>query len=390
MAAAMTPTSVWIERGSDGRHYFVRKKPSQPSRRQLLTEALLPRSARSFFSRDSRQNNHIRCVNPETPLIMPPPSSSTPVTAQDTGRSPTNPSSSQAQQLPQPVTMYLAPQSQDAPKPETREAMAQTYMKPQQHFLPYPHPSFFHIPAPYPAPGQGLPSLPPQPFMTHQPPFTAAPPPGPFLLQPPLPQIHQLQRQLPPTRGDSAVLRYKCEICGRFRSSRYHHTHPLLPGQLPGKTICRRCREEATDSEDESSADSYRSHNRRRHHSRARSWNASSIRNPRTRSRSRQERARSSTRKNLKEIAYDRYEGPPYSPQTSSTSTDDAHAHSRYARRYRRPDSPVAGFSKRFRKLKLVPQERVMYLESQDRYQLSPRYYDDSVGDKNDSSSFRR
>jgi hypothetical protein len=52
-----------------------------------------------------------------------------------------------------------------------------------------------------------------------------------------------------PTQDD---LKYKCAVCGRFRSARYHFRHPLAPGQLPGTTVCRKCRNTATDSEDES------------------------------------------------------------------------------------------------------------------------------------------
>lgn len=43
--------------------------------------------------------------------------------------------------------------------------------------------------------------------------------------------------------------RYKCSICGRFRSPRFHYKHPIPPGQFPAKTICKKCREDGTDSE---------------------------------------------------------------------------------------------------------------------------------------------
>jgi hypothetical protein len=45
-------------------------------------------------------------------------------------------------------------------------------------------------------------------------------------------------------------LKYKCSICGRYRSPNYHYRHPIPPGELPKATVCRRCQEEATDSED--------------------------------------------------------------------------------------------------------------------------------------------
>jgi uncharacterized membrane protein len=47
-------------------------------------------------------------------------------------------------------------------------------------------------------------------------------------------------------------LRYKCNSCGQPRSLRYHRNHPLWPGQPPARTTCRRCREEAAESETES------------------------------------------------------------------------------------------------------------------------------------------
>ncbi|KEF54774.1 uncharacterized protein A1O9_09216 [Exophiala aquamarina CBS 119918] len=179
MAAAMKPTSVWIERGHDGRHFYVRKKSSQPSLRKLLTQALLPGGARSFFSRDSRQNNHVQCENPDIPLIMPRPSSTGPMPTQGPGQPSTNPSSTQSQQLPQPIAMYLVPPLQDAPRPAVIETPIPSHMKPQPQFLPYFHPTIFPMPACYPVPDQGLPFVTPQPFMGHHPPFAAAPP-GPF------------------------------------------------------------------------------------------------------------------------------------------------------------------------------------------------------------------
>lgn len=389
MAAAMTPTSVWIERGHDGRHFYVRKKSRQPSLRKLLTEALLPGGARSFFSRDSRQNNHIRCENPDTPLIMPRPSSTGPMPAHGPGQPPTNPPSPQSQQPPQPITMYLVSPSQDTPKPEANETLMQSHMKPQPQFLPYPHPTIFPMPAPYPLHGQGLPIVPPQPFMGNQPPFAAAPP-GTFPFQHPLLPMHQYQNQMSGGLANPSDLRYKCELCGNFRSPRYHRKHPIPPGQIPGKTICRRCREEATESEEESSSDNYRPHSHRRRHSRARSWNPFLVQTPRNRSRSRPRRARSSKGKKLIDNGYDSREDPPYSPNTISTGSDDARVSSIQARRYRRPDSPDLEMSKHFRKLKLVPQERVMYLEPQDRHQTSPHYYNKSVRQGSEHGQFPR
>ena len=390
MAAAMKPTSVWIERGNDGRHFYVRKKSSRPSVRQLLTETLLPGGPRSFFSRDSRQNNHVRCENPDTPLIMPRPSSTGPRPAQGTGLPPNHPSSPQAQPPPQPVTMYLVPQSQDVPRPEANETLMQNHIKPQPQFLPYPHPTVFPMPAPYPLPGHSLPIVVPPPhFMGNQPPFAAAPP-STFPVQHPLHPMSQHQNHVPAGLAISSDLRYKCEICGRFRSARYHRKHLIPPGQLPAKTVCRRCREEDTESDEQSSSDSDRARHHRRHHSRARSWNPFSTRNPRNRSCSQPNRARSSKDRKLVDNKYDRYQDPLYSPRESSSDSDDVRTSGRRARRYRRPDSPDLEVSNRLRKLKLVPQERVTHLQSQDRHQASPHYYYETVGHGNEQGPLPR
>lgn len=45
-------------------------------------------------------------------------------------------------------------------------------------------------------------------------------------------------------------LKYKCSICSRYRSPNYHYRHPIPPGELPKPTVCRKCRKEATDSEE--------------------------------------------------------------------------------------------------------------------------------------------
>lgn len=71
-------------------------------------------------------------------------------------------------------------------------------------------------------------------------------------------------------------LKFKCMICGRFRSTHYHLKHRLAPGQLPGPTICRRCRKHTTESESETSDSEeddllYRSRSATRNRSRSRS-----------------------------------------------------------------------------------------------------------------------
>jgi len=107
-------------------------------------------------------------------------------------------------------------------------------------------------------------------------------------------------------------LKHKCIICGRFRSSRYQWKHRVPVGQLPGPTICRRCRQQATDSEDESTDSyekrDYRSHSSLRHRSRGR------VSRPRSRS-----RARSSSQPK-RALDFDFYASR--QPEVSSSNSD--------------------------------------------------------------------
>lgn len=93
-----------------------------------------------------------------------------------------------------------------------------------------PHPNMYPIPPPNPS----FPTQPLLPIDAYQ--------------QPPLPAG---ARFISPPRFPTADdLKYKCSICGRFRSPNYHYRHPIPPGELPKPTVCRKCREAATDSEE--------------------------------------------------------------------------------------------------------------------------------------------
>ena len=119
--------------------------------------------------------------------------------------------------------------------------MSQQYPPPPSHlYPPMPVPLPWHPPLmsshlPYPA--------------MHAQPLQM---PGNFRPPPQLSNFHTG----PPHMGQppqTSEVRYKCRVCGRFRSPSYHHRHPLAPGQLPTETVCRRCRRKRTDSEEESS-----------------------------------------------------------------------------------------------------------------------------------------
>lgn len=95
-----------------------------------------------------------------------------------------------------------------------------------------------------------------QHLLSHAPQYQFAPPgmypPGlasnRYLAAQPLPPGAQTINPPRPITADD--LKYKCGVCGRFRSPRYHYNHPIPPGELPKRTVCRRCRDAGTESEE--------------------------------------------------------------------------------------------------------------------------------------------
>ena len=72
-SANMAPGLTWIERGPDGRPYFVRRKPKLPSARELLSNALAPlRESSPLFSRSFQRGHHVMPGPLNTPLYLPP------------------------------------------------------------------------------------------------------------------------------------------------------------------------------------------------------------------------------------------------------------------------------------------------------------------------------
>ncbi|KIX98914.1 uncharacterized protein Z520_05375 [Fonsecaea multimorphosa CBS 102226] len=364
----MSRRSTWIERGPDGRPYFVRKKSDTPSAKELFSLELLRQSARSFFSsRDSRQNHHVQCVTTtDGPLALPAPTS--PDHPAPSGPHPAPPMAPTSQAQPQPVTMYLLPPQHGQNQTNSRDkGNGQEHaINPPAQFIPAPLPPGIFPIGPFPPHPMG-----PQPPTLFPPPVPFAPPPQSFLANPPggspcIPtntvsaQTQQYGPQVPfqgpiAAQGDA---RYKCEICGRYRSARYHYKHPIQPGQLPGKTICRKCREQATDSEDGDSSDGVQSPRLRRHQSRALPRRSSSMyKSQRHRSRS---RARSRGRAKL--IDYDdrSCRAPSYSESTSSSLEEESSGSGRG--RYRRGKTADRELFRHTRRLHLSPLgERTFY-----------------------------
>lgn len=45
-----------------------------------------------------------------------------------------------------------------------------------------------------------------------------------------------------------AVMKHMCGGCGRTRSRKYHHKHPMKSGDMPTISFCRKCQKDATSS----------------------------------------------------------------------------------------------------------------------------------------------
>ena len=215
--------STWVERDSNGRLMSVRKRTRLPSTRSLLADAFgmsnnpFGRSSthsrsRSFSRSASRHHLRARPLvrNPNLlALPAPPPTTATPP------QTTMNATSENAKGIIHDTGQYSQPPLLNDPNQQ----------------LPYPqYPSY---PPPYPA-------------------YYLAPNPAPAF-QEPYPPLPTGARVLSPPRAATAdELKYKCSICGRFRSPRFHYKHPIPPGQLPAQTVCRKCRQTGTDSEDTS------------------------------------------------------------------------------------------------------------------------------------------
>jgi hypothetical protein len=214
-AIFMEPGTTWVERGSDGHPYFVRKKLKLPSTRSLLADALAPKRRPLSLFRHPGKDFLTTSAPMSTPLSFP-----TRTTESSTSRSttpvmlPPQPGSVMYP-LPYP-TLYLAP-----PQTSQEHRIPSVQQHPLDHTRQYQFVPF----------GMYSPGL----TSSHY--FAAQPlPPGAQALSPP--------RAI--AADDS---KYKCSVCRRFRSPRYHHSHPIPPGELPKDTACSRCRDAGTESE---------------------------------------------------------------------------------------------------------------------------------------------
>ncbi len=353
----MTSRSTWIERDSHGRPYFVRSKPRRLSTRQLLVQALLSWKERSLFSlRDSRQNHHIQYHPGGKPPELPAPASNSSQSPQTSDRPPT-PSPPQmaptSQGQPQPVNMYLVPPQQQNPEPPSsyvQNSNAANQNRPpfQPPFMPYVPPPMHLLPPHIPPAFPGPPFQQPMPFPMQPAPF------HPPHAGPPSVVPLEVPEQRFATFPNPSDLRYKCEVCGRFRSTRYHYKHPIRPGQLPTKTVCRKCRERATDSEDESSSSSQSPKRRYRSHGR-RSRNRSRHRQKRHNSR---RRARSGERSRVTDNRRRRY-GDTSDTDSASSTSSEGHYRDR-DRRSQCSELSHRDLARHTRRLRLSPVEQLI------------------------------
>jgi len=259
---ALQPMSTWIEHGSDGRPYLVRKRIETspvPPRHRTQVGWLFPdikRHLRLF----SRQPKHYPVAalssqqeDSERRALTAPPSSfekdhkpQRPFPPRGSNTTQPQPPAAQAQYKMHPWPPQGAPTNDN-----NAEKSGILKYQPQQFTISQPQPQMCPVVMPLapqnttcfgPQETTMMLAQPPNPFSMSQVPT--------FPPQPPPIGAHSTHVHRPPTAED---MKYRCASCGRFRSTRYHYKHPIPPGQLPGRTICRKCQEAATDTEDESS-----------------------------------------------------------------------------------------------------------------------------------------
>lgn len=369
-------TTSWIEHGSNGRAYLVRKKPALPSVRQIFAEAF--RDIRSSYS----TTNQAAPAAPAPLRSLRP--GNTPVSQVQAGagndQGTTNHKSSikrsqtimsQAQQrggiagdsgppsqqpMPmQPQPIYLQhqppfnihpflppfqgwPQQQNIHQntPKQEDGPSQADSGALTHYAS-PHPRMYpYVP----------PRTQPMPFHSMMPTPPPAGPPGQHSFQPgmmnlaqPASAMSSMSAQLYNMPLGQVPPKLKCNDCGRERSSKYQWKHRKSRGQKAEPNICRRCRKSGTDSEYETeSSEDERDLPRRsrsRHYSRGRTSRAQS------RARS---KARSSSRPNRRgDFDFYAYHDVDNSDSDSGDSEDYQRNQSRSIRRRSRSRSGNLG-----------------------------------------------
>lgn len=401
MTSPFEKTENWIERGPDGHNFYVRKKQQSglPSFKAIFREAIhdLIHGPSPFWKDFKRANRERSKSNPATapfpPYVFPqlvnnplPPNISRVSLASSIRRN-----------LPPPV---MQPPQDDQNNNNTNQPRG--ILKPeQQRFSAGPNggppmsgwtPTAMPLFPPQPYPGmhpgaiQGYGGYPPQtgynghpqvfhPMQNHMPntniPRGPTQSPGGFQGLALPPDARAISPPRYPTQDD---LKYKCAICGRFRSTRYHYEHPLAPGQLPGTTICRRCRNTETDSEDEATESDDSHGSTRRHRRESRHAHRSSFGRSRSR-RSRRRRSPGPTQGRIvwtDDDEYDDYEPRSRVRTLSRSGSQDGLRRARSRSILRRRRSPSVEEVEYVRQPRTRPTRRIVYVEDDPAYFSGP------------------
>lgn len=202
---------IWVERGPNGKVYYVRKRTNEVTVEPgLLTHLISP------FRR--RPNRPSALNDPNFVAVPVGPNFRAVVAHQHQQARPQHPP-------PPPPPPPRNPNTNTMP-PAINIINGQPFLAPGVSAIP-----------------QRVPMNPfqPMPFMQHPANAIAFPPGIPGM--PPFPGMIQ------PARGQLKKNRHKCSSCGRSRSARYHHQHPIIPGLTPADSICRKCQRVETESE---------------------------------------------------------------------------------------------------------------------------------------------
>ena len=66
------------------------------------------------------------------------------------------------------------------------------------------------------------------------------------------------------TKVKITITRHVCGDCGRLRSRKYHHDHPLKPGEIPEVAFCRKCQKDASSTSESSESEDARKGKKKR------------------------------------------------------------------------------------------------------------------------------
>lgn len=56
------------------------------------------------------------------------------------------------------------------------------------------------------------------------------------------------------TKTTVTIVKHVCAHCGRLRSRKYHHEHPIKDGEIPAPAFCRKCQRDSSSTSESSSS----------------------------------------------------------------------------------------------------------------------------------------